>query len=113
MTMSTRSSSGTTPFEGGDEQRQPRYVLRLYVSGMTTRSTAALATIKALCEQELHGRYELEVIDIYQHPQSAIDQQIVAVPTLVRHLPEPLRRVIGDLSDEGRLLMGLDLRRRP
>jgi circadian clock protein KaiB len=90
-----------------------RYVLRLYVSGMTTRSTTALAAIKALCEEQLHGRYELEVIDIYQHPQLAVDEQIIAVPTLVRHLPEPLRRIIGDLSNEERLLMGLDLRPLP
>ena len=110
--MSTRSSSETTPLSAATNRRQ-RYVLRLFVSGMTTRSTAALATIKALCEHELQGRYELDVIDIYQHPQSAVEEQIVAVPTLVRQLPEPLRRVIGDLSDEGRLLMGLDLRRRP
>ena len=88
----------------------PRYVLRLYVSGMTTRSTAALATIKTLCEELLQGRYELEVVDIYQHPERAIDAQIVAVPTLVRHLPEPLRRIIGDLSNQERLLMGLDVR---
>jgi circadian clock protein KaiB len=88
----------------------PRYVLRLYVSGMTTRSTAALATIKTLCEEQLQGRYELEVVDIYQHPERAIDAQVVAVPTLVRHLPEPLRRIIGDLSNQERLLMGLDVR---
>jgi circadian clock protein KaiB len=88
----------------------PRYLLRLYVSGMSPRSTAALASIKELCEEQLQGRYELEVIDIYQHPQLAVDEQIVAVPTLVRHLPEPLRRIIGDLSNHERLLMGLDLR---
>ena len=93
----------------GDASTQ-RYVLRLFVSGMTARSTAALATIKALCEHELHGRYQLDVIDIYQHPELAVQEQIVAVPTLVRHLPEPLRRIIGDLSNEQRLLMGLDLR---
>jgi len=93
----------------GAESKQ-RYVLRLFVSGMTTRSTAALATIKALCEHELHGRYELDVIDIYQHPELAVQEQIVAVPTLVRQLPEPLRRIIGDLSNQQRLLMGLDLR---
>ena len=72
--------------------------------------TAALATIKTLCEELLQGRYELEVVDIYQHPERAIDAQIVAVPTLVRHLPEPLRRIIGDLSNQERLLMGLDVR---
>ena len=88
----------------------PRYVLRLYVSGMTTRSTAALATVKTLCEEQLQGCYELEVVDIYQHPERAAEAQIVAVPTLVRHLPEPLRRIIGDLSNQERLLMGLEMR---
>ncbi|HSW22861.1 MAG TPA: circadian clock KaiB family protein [Burkholderiaceae bacterium] len=100
------------PYPFGDESTQ-RYVLRLFVSGMTPRSTAALAAIKALCEHELQGRYELDVVDIYQHPELAVQEQIVAVPTLVRHLPEPLRRIIGDLSDEQRLLMGLDLRPLP
>ena len=91
---------------------EERYVLRLYVTGMTPRSTEAFASIKALCEERLQGRYELEVIDIYQHPQLAIDEQIIAVPTLVKKLPAPLRRLIGDLSDENRVLLGLDLRRK-
>ena len=89
-----------------------RYVLRLYVTGMTQRSTEAFSTIKALCEERLQGRYELEVIDIYQHPQLAIDEQIIAVPTLVKKLPAPLRRLVGDLSNEERVLLGLDLRRK-
>jgi circadian clock protein KaiB len=93
-----------------DDPAAQRYLLRLYVSGMTSRSTAAMATIKALCEEQLHGRYVLEVIDIYRHPEVAADAQIIAAPTLVRHLPEPLRRIIGDLSNQERLLMGLDLR---
>ncbi len=97
--------SGTTPEE--------RYVLRLYVTGMTPRSTEAFASIKALCEERLQGRYELEVIDIYQHPQLAIDEQIIAVPTLVKLLPAPLRRLVGDLSNQERVLLGLDLRRKP
>ena len=88
-----------------------RYVLRLYVTGMTPRSVEAFATIKALCEEHLQGRYELEVIDIYQHPQLAVDEQIVAAPTLVKKLPAPLRRMIGNLSDTERVLFGLDLRR--
>ena len=99
-----RSLSGTRPEE--------LYVLRLYVTGMTQRSTEAFASIKALCEERLQGRYELEVIDIYQHPQLAIDEQIIAVPTLVKLLPAPLRRMVGDLSNEDRVLLGLDLRRR-
>lgn len=90
-----------------------RYVLRLYITGMTPRSTEAFATIKALCEQRLQGRYELEVVDIYQHPQLAVDEQIIAVPTLVKLLPAPLRRLVGDLSNVDRVLLGLDLRRKP
>ena len=86
------------------------YVLRLYVAGMTARSTEAFGTIKNICERELKGRYDLEVIDIYQHPQLAKDEQIIAVPTLLKKLPFPLRRFIGNLSDQERVLMGLDLR---
>ena len=93
---------------GGPRSR--RYVLRLYVTGMTPRSTAAFATIKAVCEQYLRGLYDLQVIDVYQHPALARDEQIVAVPTLVKKLPAPLRRLIGDLSDTERVLLGLDLR---
>lgn len=93
-------------------QRDERYVLRLYVTGMTPRSTEAFATIKNLCEQHLKGRYDLEVIDIYQHPALAKDEQIIAVPTLVKKLPAPLRRLIGNLSDVERVLMGLDLRQK-
>ena len=92
---------------------EEHYVLRLYVTGMTPRSTEAFASIKAICEERLQGRYELEVIDIYQHPQLAIDEQIIAVPTLVKKLPAPLRRLVGDLSNLDRVLLGLDLRRKP
>lgn len=92
---------------------EQHYVLRLYVTGMTLRSTAAFASIKALCEQRLQGRYELEVVDLYQHPQLAIDEQIIAVPTLVKKLPAPLRRMVGDLSNLDRVLLGLDLRGQP
>lgn len=91
---------------------EERYVLRLYVTGMTPRSTEAFTAIKALCEEHLKGRYDLEVIDIYQHPQLAQDEQIIAVPTLIRELPAPLRRLIGNLSDRERVLLGLDLRRK-
>jgi len=92
-------------------RRPEHYVLRLYVTGMTPRSTEALGHIKAVCEQHLHGHYDLEVIDIYQHPQLAKDEQIIALPTLFKKLPAPLRRLIGNLSDQERLLLGLDLRR--
>jgi circadian clock protein KaiB len=105
----------TAAFERLVDERTPgqRFVLRLYVTGMTLRSTEAFASIKALCEERLHGRYELEVIDIYQHPQLAIDEQIIAVPTLVKKLPAPLRRLVGDLSDVDRVLLSLDLRDTP
>ena len=94
--------------------RQPpseRYVLRLYVTGMTPRSTRAVENVRTICEEHLHGRYDLEVIDIYQQPTLAKGEQIIAAPTLVKKLPLPLRRIIGDLSNTDRVLLGLDLRR--
>jgi circadian clock protein KaiB len=87
-----------------------RYVLRLYVTGSTPRSTKAIQNIRALCEEHLRGRYDLEVIDIYQQPVLARGEQIIAAPTLIKRLPEPLRKVVGDLSNTDRVLMGLDLR---
>jgi circadian clock protein KaiB len=87
-----------------------RYVLRLYVTGMTARSAEAIATIQSICKERLKGQYDLEVIDIYQHPKLAKDEQIIAAPTLVKRLPLPLRRFIGSLSDRERVLLGLDLR---
>jgi circadian clock protein KaiB len=95
-----------------DDTREAQYVLRLYVTGMTPRSTQAVATIKSVCEEHLAGRYDLEVIDIYQNPVLARDEQIIAAPTLVKKLPAPLRRLIGDLSDTERVLLGLDLRQK-
>jgi circadian clock protein KaiB len=94
------------------EVRPQRYVLRLYVAGMTRRSEDAIQRVRALCEESLAGRYELEVIDIYQLPALARGEQIIATPTLVRVLPAPLRRYIGDLSREN-VFFGLDLRERP
>jgi len=87
-----------------------RYLLKLYVAGQSPRSVSAIANIKRICEEHLQGRYELEVIDLYQQPQLALDEQIIAVPTLIRKLPPPLRRIIGDLSNTERVLVGLDLR---
>jgi len=102
----------TAAFEKAAERRQEeRYVLRLYVTGMTPRCTEAFVAIKAICEEHLQGRYDLEVIDIYQHPELAKDEQIIAVPTLVKKLPAPLRRLIGNLSAQERVLFVLDLRR--
>ncbi len=94
-----------------DAQDDVRYYsLRLYITGMGPRSAAAYNNIKSICDEYLAGRYELEVIDIYQHPERAKQDQIIAAPTLVKTLPEPLRRMIGDLSDNDRLMLGLDLK---
>ena len=86
-----------------------RYTLRLYVTGMTPRSLRAIENIKRVCEASLKDRYCLEVIDIYQHPELAGRAQIIAAPTLIKELPLPLRRIIGDLSDREKVLVGLDL----
>jgi circadian clock protein KaiB len=86
---------------------QGRFVLKLYVSGMTPRSRRAIRNLQKLCDEYLPGRHDLEIIDIYQQPALAKGAQIVAVPTLVKTLPPPLRRVIGDLSDPGRILLVL------
>ena len=88
------------------------YVLRLYVAGITPRSREAVANVKALCEKHLTGRYDLQVIDIYQQPKLAKGEQIIAAPTLVKKLPLPLRRMIGSMAQEDKLLVGLDLRPR-
>jgi circadian clock protein KaiB len=84
--------------------------LRLYVAGQTPKSLTALANLKKLCEQNLAGRYRIEVIDLVQNPQLARKDQILAIPTLVRRLPEPFRRIIGDLSNSEKVLLGLDVR---
>jgi circadian clock protein KaiB len=89
------------------------YVLRLYVSGQTPRSILAIENMRRICAEHLSQRYNLEVIDIYQHPEACQQQQIIAVPTLIKVLPHPLRRIIGDLSNTEKVLVGLDLRPRP
>jgi circadian clock protein KaiB len=85
------------------------YNLRLYVAGQTPKSLAAIANLKRICETHLAGRYAVEVIDLIDKPQLAAMDQVLAIPTLVRRLPEPLRRIIGDLSQTERVLMGLDI----
>jgi len=91
------------------EPESRHYRLRLFVSGSTPRSTRAIQNIRAICEEKLQGRYDLEVIDIYQHPEQVKLEEIVVTPTLVKKLPTPVRRIIGDLSDQERVLVGLDL----
>jgi len=90
-----------------------RYVLRLYVAGLTPRSQEAIRTVTAICDEHLPDRYELEVIDIYQHPMLAKGEQIIAAPTLIRKLPLPLRRFIGSMADKDKVLVGLDLKEKP
>jgi circadian clock protein KaiB len=90
--------------------QQQKYVLRLYVAGMTPRSQEAIRTVTAICEQHLAGRYDLEVVDLYQQPTLAKGEQIIAVPTLIKKLPQPLRRFIGNMADKDKILVGLDLR---
>ena len=86
-----------------------RYVLRLYVTGMTPKSIMAIENIRKICEENLQGRYELEVIDIYQKPDFAKKEEIIAAPTLIKKLPLPLRKFIGDMSNKEKILIGLDL----
>jgi circadian clock protein KaiB len=119
-----RAAPGSRPPEGaakseGDlaqlereafDPRARRYLLRLYITGTTPASTRAIERVRGVCEEHLHGRYDLEVIDIYQMPALARDHQIVATPTLIKVLPSPLRRFIGDLSKIEKVLFGLDLR---
>ena len=96
----------------GSHSRPIKYVLRLYVSVSTGKSRQAVENIKRVCEEHLKNRYDLEVIDIYQQPQLARGEQIVAVPTLIKRLPLPLRRLVGDMSNQEKVLWGLDLRKR-
>ena len=92
------------------KQQKDKYKLRLFITGSTIRSVLALANLKRVCEEYLKGRYELEVIDLYQHPSLAKGEQIIAAPTLIKKLPLPFRRIIGDMSDKDKVLLGLDLK---
>ena len=88
------------------------YVLRLYIAGQTPKSVLAIINLREICETHLQGRYEIEIIDLLENPQLAQGDQILALPTLVRRLPEPIKKIIGDLSNRERVLVGLDLRAR-
>ena len=105
----SRTKSAVTREEIAPAEKD-RWALRLYVAGKTAKSVAALANLKRLCEEHLQGRYTIEVVDLLVHPQLAKGDQILAIPTLVRKLPEPIRKVIGDLSNAERALVGLQLR---
>jgi len=91
------------------EQDAEQWMLRLYVAGRTPKSVTALANLKRLCEDQLAGHYQLEVVDLMEHPERAKADQIVAIPTLVRQLPQPLKQMIGDLSNKERVIVGLEL----
>ena len=117
--MSTNPSKPTSPtpaLAGGTRAARPAkaksdtFVLRLYIAGQTPRSVAALANLKEICAEHLAGRYTLQVVDLLENPKLARGDQILAIPTLVRKLPLPMRRIIGDLSNTERVLVGLDLR---
>ncbi len=93
------------------EDKKSTYILRLYIAGNTSRSAQAIVNIHDICESHLKGRYQLEVIDIYQQPSLAKGEQIIAVPTLIKYLPLPLKRIIGDMSKTERVIFGMDLRK--
>ena len=108
----TKAEGSTKKFDLTiSELSRNKYILRLYITGTTNRSVLALTNLKKICEEYLEGRYELEVIDLYQMPSLAKDEQIIAAPTLVKKLPLPFRRIIGDMSNIEKVLLGLDLRK--
>lgn len=108
MTPKTSASAGEA--DGGDREH---WELRLYVAGQTPKSVRAFANLKRICEEYFPGRYRIEVIDLVEQPQLAAGDQILAIPTLVRRLPPPMRKIIGDLSNTERVLVGLDVRPSP
>jgi len=110
MTTKRARPARPTVTRTGRKAPSKLYILKLYVAGQSPKSVNAIANMKKLCEANLQGRYVLDVIDLYQQPQLAQGEQIIAVPTLIRKLPSPLRRIIGDMSNTERVLVGLDLR---
>ena len=102
-------NNGKEPGKKGKENGEPKFLLRLYVTGQTPRSIKSIDNLKRFCEKHLRGKYEIEVIDIYQQPALAAENQIIAAPTLIKRLPLPLRRLVGDISNQERVLSGLDL----
>jgi circadian clock protein KaiB len=103
------TASGTVE-EESPQDTKCKYELRLYTAGQTTKSLTAFDNLKKICEQHLAGQYSIEIIDLFKDPSLASGDQILAIPTLVRKLPEPIRKIIGDLSNTERVLIGLDLR---
>jgi circadian clock protein KaiB len=111
--MSAKSPTSKSQLERAAQRRhKQRYLLRLYITGTTPASSRAVEKVRTICEEHLQGRYQLEVFDIYRMPALAKDEQIIATPTLIKVLPSPLRRFIGDLTKIEAVLFGLDLRRK-
>ncbi len=114
--MSPAARTKALPRKRAHTTRKPKpatYLLRLYVAGQTPRCVTAFANLKKICDEHMAGQYQIEVIDLLLNPQLAAGDQILAIPTLVRKLPEPVRKIIGDLSNTERVLVGLDLHRKP
>lgn len=110
--MATGRGVGDSPdMQGRDgDKNTMRYIIKLYITGQTARSLRAIENLRRICDTELGGRYDLVVIDVLERPQLAEDEKILATPMVVKELPPPIRRIIGDLSDTERVLLGLDLR---
>jgi len=108
INLETEGTEGGGPGTSANKE----YVLRLYIAGMTPNSLTAIKTIRDICEQHLDGKYDLQIIDIYKQPTLAKGEQIIAVPTLIKELPPPLRKFIGDLSETEKLILGLDIKRK-
>ena len=114
MALTIKRAGTAEAMEGksGLASRNKQWQLRLYVAGQTPKCLTAFANLKKLCEEHMDGDYHIEIVDLIQHPQLARGDQILAIPTLVRKLPEPVRKIIGDLSNTERVLVGLDLKQR-
>lgn len=109
MTVSDPDFFSDNSLTPPNSQEPVLWELRLYVAGQTPRSIAAFANLKRICEEHLHGQYHIEIVDLLQHPELAQQDQIIAIPTLVRRLPPPIRQIIGDLSNQEKVLVGLNL----
>jgi circadian clock protein KaiB len=112
LSLSTKPQKRTPAKKARAEEKSVRWDLRLYIAGETPRAATALQNLKNICEEFMEGKYKIEVVDLLKDPQLARGDQIIALPTLVRKLPEPVRKIIGDLSNTERVLVGLDLRPR-
>jgi circadian clock protein KaiB len=106
----TTKRAGAGPRKKSRKSAGPRYILRLYITGQTRRSLQSVENLRALCDKYLPGQFDLKIIDIYQQPAMAKEGQIIAAPTLIKSMPLPLRRLVGDFSDKERVILGLDLR---